>query len=109
MHGRGRKTIDPRITTTPGHRTSGFHWPGTHCLLAPSANSREVTGGSHEGRACTLLGTARDADVLWMTASNSFINLSAGVATSTDSNGYSTQLPTTGDQPRGGAQMSRDL
>ena len=27
-----RMTIDPRIPTMPGRRTSGFHHPGTQCL-----------------------------------------------------------------------------
>ena len=31
-HGRSRMTIDPRIPTMPGQRTSGFHRPGKHCL-----------------------------------------------------------------------------
>ena len=47
MHGRGRMTIDPRIPTMPGRRTSGFHQPQT--LLSPNANRREVFGESHEG------------------------------------------------------------
>ena len=32
MHGRSRVTIDPRIPTTPGRRTSGSLLPGRHCL-----------------------------------------------------------------------------
>ena len=28
MHGRSRKTIDPRIPTMPGRSTSGFNWWG---------------------------------------------------------------------------------
>ena len=32
MHRRSRMTIDPRIPTTPGRSTSGFHRPGRHCL-----------------------------------------------------------------------------
>ena len=32
MHGRSRKTIDPRIPTLPGRGTSGFHQPGRCCL-----------------------------------------------------------------------------
>ena len=32
VHGRSRITIDPRIPTMSGRRTSGFHQPGRHCL-----------------------------------------------------------------------------
>ena len=32
MHGRGRTTVDPRIPTMPGRRTSSFHQPGRYCL-----------------------------------------------------------------------------
>ena len=45
-HGRSPMTIDPRIPTMPGRRTSDFNQPGT---LAPSAKRREVFGESHEG------------------------------------------------------------
>ena len=38
-HGRSRMTIDPRIRTTPGRSTSGFHRPGRHRL------HRELGGG----------------------------------------------------------------
>ena len=49
VHGRSRMTIDPRIPTMPGRRTSGFYQPDKHCLLAPSAKRREVFGESHAG------------------------------------------------------------
>ena len=32
MHGRSRMTIEPRIPTMPGRKTSGFHRPGRHRL-----------------------------------------------------------------------------
>ena len=37
MHGRSRGTIDPRIPTTPGRSTLGFHRPGRY--FAPKARS----------------------------------------------------------------------
>ena len=45
VHGRSRMTIDPRIPTMPGRSTSGFHYPGRHCLH----QGHEVFGESHEG------------------------------------------------------------
>ena len=49
MHGCSRRTIDPRIRTMSGWSTSGFHRPGRHCWLAPSAKHREMFRESHEG------------------------------------------------------------
>ena len=48
MHGRSRKTIDPRIPTT-GTGTEHVRFsPTTQRLLAPSAERREVLGESHD-------------------------------------------------------------
>ena len=43
-----RMIIDPCIPATPERSTSGFHRPGRHCLLAPTATRREMLGVSHE-------------------------------------------------------------
>ena len=37
MHSRSRMTVDPCIPTMPDWSTSGFHRPGRHRLVAPSA------------------------------------------------------------------------
>ena len=48
MPGRSRMTIDPRIPTVRGRRSSSdFRRPGRH-LVAPSTKRGEVFGDSHE-------------------------------------------------------------
>ena len=49
IYGRSHMAIDPRIPTMLGRSVSGFHRPGRHRLLAPSAKRREVSGESQEG------------------------------------------------------------
>ena len=98
MRGRSRMAIDPRIRTTLGRSTSGFHRPGRHCLLPPSAKrnvrcwASRMTGGLHP-----LLRTAFEADPLAYVADrvdglisdsvNGLIFFFFGVATSRDSKG----------------------
>ena len=55
MHGRTRKTINPRIPSMPGRSTSGFHRPGTQCLH----QARSAVGCS----ACRLLKNIHEADL----------------------------------------------
>ena len=45
MHGRSSITIDPRIPTTPGRRTSGFLQPDRHCLRPCEGRGRAGGGG----------------------------------------------------------------
>ena len=49
VHGRSRRTIDPRIPAMPGRSTSGLFSRTRKTLLAPSAKRREGSGESHEG------------------------------------------------------------
>ena len=49
IYGRSHMAIDPRIPTMLGRCVSGFHRPGRHRLLVPSAKRREMSGESHEG------------------------------------------------------------
>ena len=48
VHGRSRMTIGPRIPTNTWTEHVGFS-PTRQALLEPSANRRELLGGSHEG------------------------------------------------------------
>ena len=81
MHARSsRMAIDPRVPTMPGRSMSGFHRPGRRCLHQARASSYYVQ-------------IACEADFPaygWQRPTNRLV---FGVATSRDSNGYTTQRP----------------
>ena len=86
MHGRSGMTIDPRIPTIPGRRTSGFHRPGRHCLHQARSAARcwasRMKGELHPTKNLFRGGIS----CIWMTAS--IYRLISGVATIRDSNGF---------------------
>ena len=62
MHGRSRKTIDPRIPTMPGRSTSGFHRQAD-----TASTKREAPGGVRRvarSVSCILPRTACEEDFL---------------------------------------------
>ena len=75
-------TVDPRIPAVLGRGMSGFHRPGRHCLLAPSAKRNvRVFGDSREGCAvsyyCNQEPLVRRT-CLWTTASMRSCNFWCG-------------------------------
>ena len=56
MHGSSRTTTDPRFSTMPGRRTSGFYRTGRHCLHQAQCLESRSKGELHPTKTCCEAG-----------------------------------------------------